>query len=437
MKLNRARQFVKASTGLGKGLGRNGSGFVRGHIISTVLAAIVLSWLAFSWLVYVCEAGKPDANITTFGKALWWGIVTILTVGYGDFYPVTVAGRVLAGFLMIAGVFGVAIITSRISTYFLEQVLRKDKGIVNTDKLKDHFIVCGWKEDMHELLTHILDFNPGMTCQELVLIANLTPAAAQALQEHPRLKELQIVIGHYFDALNLVKAAPERARKVLILADRTPSATGAIPSMTEVDARTIMTAMTLSNIARGTLVAAEIIDPKMDQYLKLAQVSEIIYSREYSRLLLGNASAGTGISNIIFDLLDPKTPTRINTQAIPEASFNHPYSEFKASFEVRYPGSVVIGILENTGNTHRIKEQALRQAQKTPDMSRLVTNLRSVKEMKCNHPVFNPRPDFMVPEGSMAIVVENHGNGHSDSKTFDSTENGNERAPKARPSAAA
>ena len=50
------------------------------------------------------------------------------------------------------------------------------------------------------------------------------------------------------------------------------------------DARTIMTAMSLSTLARGTMVAAEILDAKMDQYLKIAHVTEIIYSREYSRL---------------------------------------------------------------------------------------------------------------------------------------------------------
>jgi len=70
-----------------------------------------------------------------------------------------------------------------------------------------------------------------------------------------------------------------------------------------------MTAMTLSTIARGTPVAAEVLDVKMDQYLKIASVSEIIYSREYSRLLLGNAAGRHRRFNIIFDLWTPKPPT--------------------------------------------------------------------------------------------------------------------------------
>ena len=380
--------------------------FVRTQLIVSIIGVLIVSWLVVSWIVYRLEAGAPDATIDSYGKGLWWGVVTFLTIGYGDYTPVTLGGRIWAGFLMFVGVFGIAIITSKISSYFLEQMLREGRGLVDSSRLKDHFIVCGWKEDMHELLTHILDFNAGLTSADLVLIANLNQTVIDAIREHPRLKGLQVIIGNPYEAVILGRAAPERARKVLILADRTPNPNGMIPTMTEVDARTIMIAMTLANIARGTLVAAEILDPKMDQYLKLASVGEIIYSREYSRLLLGNASGGTGIANIIFDLLDPKTPTLISTKPVPEHFTGMSYPEFKAAFERNQPQCAVIGVLENTGNLHRIKELALRQAQRTPDMDRLLQNLRSVKELRCNHPVFNPGAEYIIPEGAMAIAIE-------------------------------
>lgn len=380
--------------------------FTRSNLIAVIALAQLIAWLMISWGVYRVERNVPGATIKSYGEGLWWGIVTFLTVGYGDYTPITSSGRMFAGVLMFTGVISLAVVTSKISSYFLEQTLREGRGLVDSSKLKDHFIVCGWKEDMHELLTNILDFNPGITAKDLVLIANLQQSIADSLHEHARLKGIHVIIGNYYDVVTLKRAAPERANKVLILADRTPSVTGTVPTMTEVDARTIMTAMTLSNIARGTLVTAEVLDPKMDQYLKLASVSEIIYSRQYSRLLLGNAAGGTGISNIIFDLLDPSTPTRITTHVIPESFHQRSYRDFKKSVEAENPSVVLLGILENTGNSHRIKENALRQAQKTPDMNRLVENLRSVKELRCNHPIFNPGDDYLIGEGSMAIVVE-------------------------------
>ncbi len=285
---------------------------------SLVLLGLTLSWLVVSFAVWLSESGAAGSNINSFGDALWWGIVTFLTVGYGDRYPITTSGRMFAGVLMLSGVIAIGIVTAKISAVFLEQALRRRRGIVDPQHLKDHFVICGWKENMHDLLEHVLDFNPELDANHLVLVAAISETAQELLRERPRLRDITIVGGPYYEETFLRRAAPERAKKVMILSDRTPQANGQIASPSEVDARTIMTAMTLSHIAKGTLVAAEILDPKLDQYLKLAHVSEIIYSREYSRLLLANASGGTGVSNIIFELLDPRNPTFIRTQVIAE-----------------------------------------------------------------------------------------------------------------------
>jgi Trk K+ transport system NAD-binding subunit len=217
---------------------------------------------------------------------------------------------------------------------------------------------------------------------------------------------LHVVVGDYFSENTLKRAAPERARKVMILADKTEGANGQIPTPTEVDARTIMTAMTLSTIAKNTVVTAEILDPKMDQYLRIANVSEIIYSRESNRLMLVNASAGTGITNIIFDLMDPKTNAFIATEAIDEKFLNRPYGELKEWYWKNRRSEILVGILENSGSKNSMKEWALKRAQKTTDVNRLLQNLAAVKVMKVNNPVFNPADDYVVPEGCMAIVVE-------------------------------
>jgi voltage-gated potassium channel len=70
--------------------------------ITVLLAGMVLS--VGSVLVLQFESKSPDANITTGGDAIWWGIVTITTVGYGDFFPVTFLGRLTGVFIMFAGI---------------------------------------------------------------------------------------------------------------------------------------------------------------------------------------------------------------------------------------------------------------------------------------------------------------------------------------------
>ena len=70
--------------------------------VSITAAMIVL--VVCSVLVLQFESRAADANITTGGDALWWALVTITTVGYGDFFTVTTAGRITGAFVMFAGV---------------------------------------------------------------------------------------------------------------------------------------------------------------------------------------------------------------------------------------------------------------------------------------------------------------------------------------------
>ena len=72
-------------------------------VVITLLSALVVLGSA-SVLVLQFESKSPDANIETGGDALWWGLVTITTVGYGDFYPVTALGRLTGVFVMFAGI---------------------------------------------------------------------------------------------------------------------------------------------------------------------------------------------------------------------------------------------------------------------------------------------------------------------------------------------
>ncbi len=70
--------------------------------ITILLAGIVLS--TGSILVLEFESRTPGANIKTGGEAIWWGLVTITTVGYGDYYPISMFGRLTGIFVMFAGI---------------------------------------------------------------------------------------------------------------------------------------------------------------------------------------------------------------------------------------------------------------------------------------------------------------------------------------------
>ena len=70
------------------------------------------------------ERGDSDANITTFGDALWWATTTVTTVGYGDRLPVTLEGRVIAFALMVVGISLVGVVTASVAAWLIANVER-------------------------------------------------------------------------------------------------------------------------------------------------------------------------------------------------------------------------------------------------------------------------------------------------------------------------
>ena len=94
--------------------------FRRGHLARFLTAAIVLV-LNCAVIVYLLERHAPGSNIHTLGNALWWSIVTVTTVGYGDFYPVTAGGRITACVIMGIGLLTLAVVTAQVASAFVAQ----------------------------------------------------------------------------------------------------------------------------------------------------------------------------------------------------------------------------------------------------------------------------------------------------------------------------
>jgi voltage-gated potassium channel len=88
-----------------------------GHFLS-VAALLFLNLVIIVWGFENREAG---ANITTIWLGIWWGFVTVATVGYGDYYPITVGGRIFAVMLMGLGLITIAVITAQIASSFMDR----------------------------------------------------------------------------------------------------------------------------------------------------------------------------------------------------------------------------------------------------------------------------------------------------------------------------
>lgn len=105
-----------------KVLNRTFADSLRGRVVVYVVCTASLVVFAAALAALSAERGHPGANIVTFGDALWWAIVTITTVGYGDRYPVTTEGRFVAVGLMIAGIAMLGVVTAAFASWLVDRV---------------------------------------------------------------------------------------------------------------------------------------------------------------------------------------------------------------------------------------------------------------------------------------------------------------------------
>lgn len=98
--------------------------YVVGFLVVVILELAALMMLPL-------ENNSPDANITTAGDALWWGIVTITTVGYGDQFPVTTGGRIVGVFVLAVGVGLFGTFTGFLANAFLTPPREKDEEVAD------------------------------------------------------------------------------------------------------------------------------------------------------------------------------------------------------------------------------------------------------------------------------------------------------------------
>jgi voltage-gated potassium channel len=95
---------------------------LRGRVVTYVAGSATMLVFVGAIAVLDVEQSAPDAKIVTFGDALWWAMTTITTVGYGDMYPVTPIGRMVAAALMMSGIAVLGVVTASIASWLVQRV---------------------------------------------------------------------------------------------------------------------------------------------------------------------------------------------------------------------------------------------------------------------------------------------------------------------------
>lgn len=144
----RALRLITVFKVLNRRLGVNFRGRIGVYVAGTTALVVLCAALA----VLDAERSSPDASITGFGEALWWTMTTISTVGYGDLYPVTTEGRLVAVSLMVGGIALLGVVTGVIASWFVEKIAGAEQSIEDSTRTEVDSLRAEIRE-LRELLT--------------------------------------------------------------------------------------------------------------------------------------------------------------------------------------------------------------------------------------------------------------------------------------------
>jgi len=277
------------------------------HALFKIILLILLFALIGAILVTLFE-GSVNSQFGAIGDAIWWVLVTMTTVGYGDKVPMTTGGRIIGIIIMFSGVAIVSIFTATISTIFVTRKLKEGKGLEEI-KFKNHLIICGWNFTGEQLLT-ILQRRKSDSIP-IVLINQLSEEAIADIINHFSMLKVQFVRGDFTQETILKRANVSLANSVIILSD-TSMALG-----TKSDEKTILATLSIKAINPKIKVYAHIIDRDSLSHIRKAQVDDVLISDAYSGYLLASHVLTPGIAKTIDKLFSTDDAAAFERLEIP------------------------------------------------------------------------------------------------------------------------
>ena len=318
--------------------------------------------------IFLIEA-KSNPGIHTILDGMWWSLVTITTVGFGDIVPVTPLGRIIGAVLMVAGMFTLALFAGIVGSSLVNSVLSIREEHFRMSNYVNHVVVCGHDESTHlllEALMHELDL--GQT--KVVLF-----------DDHERPRDLPPefiwVQGDPTKESELDKVRLTHAAAVIVSGERDAS-----PQIA--DARTILIVFTIRSYLESNspqvdqrrshlYVVAEILDSENVNHAQSAGADEVIETRRVGYALIAHAVGYHGTATALSRLV---------------VSGSH---------------NVYIGMMPN-GQEGPVQFGTLLTEMQLSKRGGLVVGLRSPR----GEEIINPPKSFMIEPGSQLLYLAEH-----------------------------
>ena len=255
-----------------------------------VTLLVVFSFMVFfaSTVIYIFEGAGGNEKIDTFFDAIYWAVVTITTVGFGDITPQTSAGRLITIFLIMGGIAIISFMTSIITTSMTEKLEEvKEQHVLNeVAKLKRYVLICGFGK-MGKELARELD-----RAHEKFVILDIN---AEEIEQAKREKFLALhADASDMDILKLLKCDHKLKHAV---------------ALTDDDALNLSIVLSLKSLNNDTIVYSRVNKKEAKMKLELAGAKEAIFPYKSAAIAaleyLEAPIAYGAIDNILLEREDP------------------------------------------------------------------------------------------------------------------------------------
>jgi len=248
--------------------------------------------LVSSVLIYVMEANNPNSPIDTLFEAVYWSVVTIFTVGYGDFVPATDEGRMVAMVIIIAGIAVISFATSIVVSAFTEKLdqIKEEKMIDDVTKIDQFYLICG------------------VTPLGLLICRRLRRQGKKVVifeKDEEKIEEAQ---KEGFLALSLDPSSVYSYYSARIDFDR--NVISAI-LVQESDVLNVYTALTIRELSKKVKLLSILVQQENRKKLSLAGINEIVYTQELVGLISKEVSGRPVAFEVIHALRSENTDVHI------------------------------------------------------------------------------------------------------------------------------